>query len=958
MSKSLKNNMVFIRGFVSRLGKKITSVNPKAQSVSVWLLACLLVSTGGYAQSDFKAAARSLIEQKQYGGALELITGAHNDGRADAESYRLLAEVYLNVGSGIPAEAAIDRARQLGADFAATAVPFAKSKLIQGQYERALEALRGVTIPENFRGEALIITGDAHFATGKFVDALKAYETAKEQHPEDYQSYLGLARLALKQGQLDEARQLADAAYERSKDNTMVQYTRGLLARYMGNLADAETYMIDAVRLFPGNVMANLELAGIRINQQKYDDAELFLDAVYQVNPKNPMALYLTGVILSSKGEYAQAEALLNRSRTVTENFLPALYVRGLVAYQLDNNDVAIELLTKVLGARPANRTARIALAGSYLKVQQPRNAYNTLLPLIEQEQNDVNVLAMAAAILIAQGEKERGRAMYERVAALQDSQDAEVVRGLDTKLALAQFVAGDTENALSTLSVVAASEEVQLRDLGVLGSMQLRTDDFAGAEITISKIIQTAPGRALGYNMRGTLEFRQQEFEGAIQSFTQALSLESNYFTARRNRALAAMKLRQYDRAETDLKELLEDKPSDTRAKAALGKVLLENGKAQEAVPYFREAVRLIPDSVVLWADYSQALADSGNTTRAIEEARATAVRGSDNPSILRRMGLLLLELDQARAAERPLSRYAAFKYASGEANLLHGRALLKTGLYTGARMAFQRAAASTEDTIEPEVINWYLFATEAMGRKLEEAEARLSSLQASRRPEDVEASLIGQVFLDKGEPELAASAFREALQNNQTEKLVIGLSRALFAMGLGPSGIAELEQYIADDRQARLARVELAKRYEQSQQFAEASSQYEQILRSGVADASVVAKLAMVYLNLGDRATESLLLAERAYLMSPDDPAILDVAGWVALRAKGKAVQAVDYLEKATRRAPAAAVYKYHLGVAYLARGNRIDAARVLQQALNLDPNFDGAEDARQQLSTLLPQ
>jgi len=227
---------------------------------------------------------------------------------------------------------------------------------------------------------------------------------------------------------------------------------------------------------------------------------------------------------------------------------------------------------------------------------------------------------------------------------------------------------------------------------------------------------------------------------------------------------------------------------------------------------------------------------------------------------------------------------------------------------------------------------------------------------LKDSKRPDDIDASLIGQVFLDKGEPELAASAYREALKSGQTESLIIGLSRALFAMGLGPSGIAELEQFIGGATQPRLARFELAQRYEQSERYEDASKQYEQILRSGVANAGVVAKLAVVYLRLGNRA--SVQLAERAYLMSPDDPAILDVAGWVALQAERNTTQAITYLEKATRRAPGSALYKYHLGIAYIARGNKIDAARVLQQALNLEPNFEGAEDARQQLLALKSQ
>lgn len=916
------------------------------------LFLCCLASPAG-AQDEFKDVALGLMASNDFDAAIALINQAHEKGQADAESYSILADAYLNSGSGIPAEAAIDRARQLGADYAATAVPFAKSLLIQGQFRRALEALRGVSIPEQDRGDALIITGDANFAQNNYDNARRFYQTAVDQFPDDFQAYLGLARLGLKEGDLEQAKTYADQAYLRSNDNTMVQYTRGLLARYAGNSALAEEYFEDAVRLFPENVMANLELAGIRINQQRFEEAEQNLDTVYASTPKNPMALYLSGVILSSRGEYDEAEALLNRARVATENYLPALYVRGLVAYQLENNEVAIELLTRVLQVRPANRTARLALSASYLRLQQPTNAYNTLVPLINQGQDDVGVLAMAAAILIAQGETERGRAMYERVALLSGEEGVDAVNNLDTKLALAQFVAGDSENALSTLSLATTSQAAQIRDLGVMGSMQLRTRDFDGARITIDKIVAAAPDRALGYNMRGTLEFQQGDFEGAVQSYTQALTRKSDYYTALRNRGLAYMNLRQYDRAENDLERLLEEEPTDTRAKAALGKVLLLNGKAEEAVPYFREAVRLVPQSVLLWADYSQALAEAGNTTRAIEEARATAVKASENPEILRRMGVLLLDLDQARAAERPLSRYAAFNYSSGEANLLHGRALLRTGLFSGARMAFQRAARAKVDQVPGSTINWYLFATEAMGQKLVEAENRLPSLRATDRPEDVPASLIGQVFLDKGEPELAASAFREAIQAGATDDLIIGLSRALFATGARQAGIRELEDYLANADVARLARIELARRYEQEERYSDAALQYERLLQTGVADADVVAKLAIVYLRLGNRA--STQLAERAFLMAPENPAILDAAGWIALQADRQTNKAIGYLEKAVRRAPAEATYKYHLGIAYVAKGDRRSARRVLQQALNLDPSFEGADDARRQLQEL---
>ena len=931
-----------------------STIFKKGKNLAFCALLFIASSYAVAAQDDVIEQARQLIVSSDYEAALETLNAAHESGLASAESYRLLADAYLNLGSGIPAEAAIDRARQLGADFASTAVPFAKSLLIQGQFDRALATLRGVNIPESDRGDAFIIAGDANFARRNYDEARRIYQTAINSYPEDFQAYLGLARLALREDDLESAKQYANDAYVRSQDNTMVQYTRGLLARYEGDSALAEQYFEDAIRLFPGNMMANLELAGIRINQQRFDEAEINLDRVYAETPKNPMALYLSGVILATRGDYDEAEVLLNRARVVTENYLPALYVRGLVAYQLENNQIAIELLGKVLQARPANRTARLALAGAHLRLQQPTAAYNVLLPLINQGQDDAGVLAMAAAILIAQGETERGRAMYERVAELSGVSGVDIVDDLVSKVALAQFVAGDSENALNTLSLVTTSQEAQVRDLGVMGSMQLRTNDLDGAAITISKILEVAPQRALGYNMRGTLEFQQGQFQQAIDSFTQALTRKPDYYTALRNRALSAMRLRRFDRAETDLKRLLEDEPTDTRAKAALGKALLENGKAEEAVPYFREAVRLVPNSLELWADYSQALADSGNTTRAIEEARATAVKASERPELLRRMGELLLDLGQSRAAERPLSRYAAYNYDSGVANLLHGRSLLQTGLYTGARLAFQRAAQATRQSVDPEIINWYLFATEAQGQKLEEAESRLSSLAFDKRPEDVPASLIGQVFLDKNEPELAANAFRDAIRAQPTDALAIGLSRALFAMGLADEGVRELEDYLRAEDVSRLARIELARRYEQREQYADAALQYERLLQSGVADADVVAKLALVYYHLQNRA--SVQLAERAYLMAPENPAILDVAGWIALQADNKqTAKAIEYLEKAVRRAPGEALYKYHLGMAYISKGDKRSARRVLQQALNLSDDFDGVEDARRQLQEL---
>jgi len=924
----------------------------------VLFLANTLATTLAQAQTNHNLAemaeVQRLIDARQFEEAIKSLNEMSATGPAAVEKYLLLSHVYLETGAGIAAETAVDRARRLGADYAVTAVPFAKALLVQGKYADAIKAMQGVSIPPELQNQAYIVSGDANFALRNYDNAKRDYELARKVSDDSFQPYLGLARLALRQSNLGGARDMAIEAEKRDPNNTMVQYTLGLIARYIGDMERAEVYFLEAVRLFPSNLMANIELASLRINQNRIEDAERYLDTVYAASSRQPMALYLSGVILASKGQYEEAELLLNRARQITENYLPAIYVRGLVAYQLGNNDVAAKSLEQVLKVRPNNKPARMALAGTYTNQQRPRAALRLLAPLLQAEEGaDATVLSMAAAAAMAAGELERGRALYERVTELQAGGDKKAISSAISKLALAQFAEGNTEAAVATITSVSAGLGAEIRELGVMASMQLRGSDYEGARLTISKMVEVAPERALGYNMEGTLAFKEGRFADAVTAYSQALDRNPAYYTALRNRGLANYRLGNLDEAEDDLKELLGLQPDDARSKAVLGKTLLTLGKAEEAVTYFREAARSLPESIELSADFSQALAEAGNTTRAIEQARATATMAADKPAVLERMGLLLLDLGLPAAAERPLSRHVAFKPNSGEAHLLHGRALLSMGLYTGSKISFERASRATDDKPDEELISWYLFAADVLGHKQEAALKRLTHLLADKRPEDVFIGIVGDLLLNSGQPQLAEEAYRTALEEEKLGRVVIGLANALSAQDRENEAIRLLETFVEEQPDDRLARAELGSRFEGIGDFEAAATQYHSILRHGVADARTASKLAAVYLKLGD--ARSIALVKQAFLIAPDDPYILDVHGWVMLQAGRDKARAITSLEKAVRRAPGEASYKYHLGMAYLANAQTSDARRLLRQAVNLDPNFEGADEARRQISLL---
>jgi Flp pilus assembly protein TadD len=87
---------------------------------------------------------------------------------------------------------------------------------------------------------------------------------------------------------------------------------------------------------------------------------------------------------------------------------------------------------------------------------------------------------------------------------------------------------------------------------------------------------------------------------------------------------------------------------------------------------------------------------------------------------------------------------------------------------------------------------------------------------------------------------------------------------------------------------------------------------------------------------------------------LRSSTQPAFLDTVGWVEYKL-GEASQAVLFLEKAVEGAPDAALMHYHLGLAYLASGNKVGAREHLGKAVDGNQNFKGLEHAKKELAAL---
>src|SRR4029077_9634170 len=140
----------------------------------------------------------------------------------------------------------------------------------------------------------------------------------------------------------------------------------------------------------------------------------------------------------------------------------------------------------------------------------------------------------------------------------------------------------------------------------------------------------------------------------------------------------------------------------------------------------------------------------------------------------------------------------------------------------------------------------------------------------------------------------------------------------------------------------------------YSQMKEFNKARDAYEKVIVANPTLLSALNNLAYLYaekLNDLKRASE---LAEKARLIAPTNPAVLDTLGWITYK-QGGYQKAADLLGESVAKSPDNAEIQFHFGMAELMMG-RTDAARAaLEKAVGSASDFEAKEEARSRLASL---
>jgi Tfp pilus assembly protein PilF len=131
-----------------------------------------------------------------------------------------------------------------------------------------------------------------------------------------------------------------------------------------------------------------------------------------------------------------------------------------------------------------------------------------------------------------------------------------------------------------------------------ILANALERRELYDEAAQYYEKALSLKPGNAdqIHYNL-GNVRMKQKNMDGATSHFRTAINLQPTVNVYRLNLAYVLTLQGKFAAAEVELKELLRIHPDDARGHNNYGIVLLSQGKTDQAIYHFIEAIRLRPN-------------------------------------------------------------------------------------------------------------------------------------------------------------------------------------------------------------------------------------------------------------------------------------------------------------------------------------------------------------------------
>ncbi len=240
---------------------------------------------------------------------------------------------------------------------------------------------KGVSPEDAARVEALYKEATELLGSGRLDEAAGRFQAAIQIDDRHAPSYVGLGRVALKQGDLKGAEKAFKQALRKRKKYAPAFNGMGLVYREKKNeLRRAIRYFRDAMRADKTYAEAQYNLAQTYQRFGSSETLEAYKD-VLKIDPKHPDASFQIGLIHERKTDYEKATSAYREQIEANPDHFGARLHLGIVLKFMYRTDESVGLLEGVVAApSPYQRRALLELA----QVYQRRREYDRSQALFE----------------------------------------------------------------------------------------------------------------------------------------------------------------------------------------------------------------------------------------------------------------------------------------------------------------------------------------------------------------------------------------------------------------------------------------------------------------------------------------------------------------------------------------------------------------------------------------------
>jgi tetratricopeptide (TPR) repeat protein len=488
-----------------------------------------------------------------------------------------------------------------------------------------------------------------------------------------------------------------------------------------GRKDDAEAAFRRAVELEPRSVNAQLALAQYLWTSGRVSDAERILKVARQLEPANPLANRALAALHVSTGRLDEAEPYF---KTLADN-------------------------SKALG--PA-----LDLANYYVATRRPANAIAVLEVAARRPEWWAAAQTRIAALQQSEGKKDEALKTIDAVLA----RDSKNVPALVTK---SRFLIAEskTKDARALIESAVAADARSIDAHYLLGTLQAQAGQFEDAAKSFRRVLDLNPKAAAAQVQLARLELARGAAASSVQLSSDAVKGDPANPIARLLLVRGYLAQRQLDRADTELKSLVQAYPDWAPARVELGRLRLQQGNKAAAREAFERALALNAANVGALSGVTalDAAEHKLDAAKARVDARLAATPASSPVLVL--AGRLAIASRDLATAEARLKAAVEADPSNFEAYGLLGQLYLGQRRLDQARQEFEALAAHSPRPVGAQTMVGMIL--QAQNKTAEAAQQYEKVMQAEPRAA-VAANNLAWLYADSGQKLDQALQFAQA--------------------------------------------------------------------------------------------------------------------------------------------------------------------------------------------------